>query len=64
MSAPNRRSPTNAPVPKVVAAGVGGAITFLIVVFAKQAGLDWVTEEVAAAAVAVVAVVAGYFKKP
>jgi hypothetical protein len=59
-----RRSSTNAPVPKVAAAGLGGAVTFLVVIIAKQVGADWINEEVAAAAVAVVAFLAGYFKRP
>lgn len=59
-----RVSPSPAPVPKVVAAGVGGAITFLIVVIAKQVGADWINEAVAAAAVLVVSSLAGYFKRP
>lgn len=60
----NRTSPSAAPVPKVAAAGVAGAITFLVVVIAKQVGADWINEEVAGAAVLVVSALAGYFKRP
>lgn len=59
-----RVSPSLAPVPKVAATGVAGAVTFLIVVVAKQVGADWINEEVAAAAVLVVSTLAGYLKRP
>lgn len=58
-------SPTSAPVPKVAAAGVAGAIV-LVVVFLIQTFLPSfeIPEAVASAVTILVAFVAGYIKKP
>lgn len=64
MTDTNRRSPSAAPVAKVTAAGAGALATYLLVVIAHQLGQDWITTEVAGAAVGLVAVIAGYLKRP
>lgn len=50
------------PQPKVAAAGVGGAVTVLVVWVLGQAGMD-VPAEIAAAISTVVGFAAGYLKQ-
>jgi hypothetical protein len=52
-----------APRPKVVAGGIAGAVSILVVYGASLAGLD-VPPEVASAFTVVVSFAAGYIKKP
>lgn len=50
------------PVPKVAAAGIGGALAAILVAVANALGLD-LSPEVAAAVVTVVSFGAGYLKR-
>lgn len=54
--------PTKAPVPKVAAAGGAGLATTVLVFVAEQAGVD-LPPEVAGAAVALAAFLAGYLTR-
>lgn len=55
-------SPATKPVPKVAAAGSGGAAATVLIAVAAQLGID-LPPEVAAGVVAIVAFAAGYLKR-
>jgi putative flippase GtrA len=61
----NNEAPSAAPVPKVAAAGVAGAIVLVVVFFVQTfvPGFE-IPEAVASAVTIIVAFAAGYIKRP
>ena len=58
-------SPSAAPVPKVVAAGVAGAVTILVVFIVQTVFPDFeIPAEASSAFTVLVSFAAGYFKRP